>query len=89
MKVSRGESEEFKARRMASYEYVNQKREEERWVRTTYFSADVSYANIRSSYEHQRILAKSTVFLKCLRSDSRWKALMRFFHFTFQGKPQS
>ncbi|RUS89733.1 hypothetical protein EGW08_002551, partial [Elysia chlorotica] len=40
MKVSRGESEEFKARRMASYEYVNQKREEERWVKMTYFSAD-------------------------------------------------
>ena len=43
MKVSRGESEEFKARRMASYEYVNQKREEERWIKMTYFSADVSH----------------------------------------------
>lgn len=40
MKVSRGESEEFKARRMASYEYVNQKREEERWIKMTFFSAD-------------------------------------------------
>ncbi|GFR90052.1 DNA-directed RNA polymerase III subunit RPC5 [Elysia marginata] len=40
MKVSRGESEEFKARRMASYEYVNQKREEERWIKMTYFSPD-------------------------------------------------
>ncbi|GFN78523.1 DNA-directed RNA polymerase iii subunit rpc5 [Plakobranchus ocellatus] len=40
MKVSRGESEEFKARRMASYEYVNQKREEERWIRMSYFTAD-------------------------------------------------
>ncbi|XP_012944474.1 DNA-directed RNA polymerase III subunit RPC5 [Aplysia californica] len=40
MKVTRGESEEFKARRMASYEYIHQRREEERWVNVTYFGAD-------------------------------------------------
>ncbi|CAL1536657.1 unnamed protein product [Lymnaea stagnalis] len=42
MKVSRGESVEFKARRMASYEYVNQKREEERWVPVIYHTSESS-----------------------------------------------
>lgn len=43
MKLSRGESEEFKARRMASYEYVNQKREEERWINVTHHTSEVGF----------------------------------------------
>ncbi|KAK7003517.1 DNA-directed RNA polymerase III subunit RPC5 [Biomphalaria glabrata] len=53
MKVARGESEEFRARRMASYEYINQKREEERWIPIIYHTSE----SILSETERQQLLA--------------------------------
>ena len=41
MKLTRGESEEFRARRMASYEFIHQRREQEPWINLSHFGPDV------------------------------------------------
>ncbi|KAH9513090.1 DNA-directed RNA polymerase III subunit RPC5 [Bulinus truncatus] len=55
MRVSRGESEEFRARRMASYEYINQKREEERWIPVICYTSESGL----SETERQQLIASS------------------------------
>ncbi|BFZ03510.1 hypothetical protein BsWGS_06549 [Bradybaena similaris] len=52
MKVSRGESEEFKARRMASYEYISQKREDEPWLDVTYHTVESGISEAERQHLH-------------------------------------
>lgn len=48
VKFARPESEEAKARRLASYEYIQHRLEEEPWCPLTYHSLDVSAVSTHS-----------------------------------------